>query len=270
MPKPTSTIRVAVAGAAGKMGSELCRWLVGKEGIELVSAIDRNHVGEPLNAVVGGGTPAIPIVDGLGSALDNHETHVLVDFTHPGAAADHAISAMKRGIAAVIGTSGIGNDGLSEMKRYSQEFQTPCLIVPNFAIGAVLMMQFAQTAARYFPDCEVIEYHHNQKADAPSGTAKRTAELIAASRRKLPGRKADSIIKVEGVRGGNLQGVTIHSVRLPGFVAHQEVIFGGSGEMLTIRHDSQDRSSFMYGVELCVRKIWDLNGLQTGLEHVLD
>jgi 4-hydroxy-tetrahydrodipicolinate reductase len=185
----------------------------------------------------------------LGEALADGGTDVVVDFTTPESGARNATLCLKRGVHAVVGTTGISAAQLSELGELASRSAANCLLAPNFAIGAVLMMEAAKLAAPHLPDCEIVELHHEAKLDAPSGTAKRTADLIAAA-----GGRAD---------------VPIHSVRLPGLVAHQEVIFGGLGQTLSIRHDSLSRESFMPGVLLAVRKVSELDGLVVGLEHLL-
>jgi 4-hydroxy-tetrahydrodipicolinate reductase len=205
----------------------------------------------------------------LGVALDNTQADVLVDFTQAAAAGIHAESALKRKVSPVIGTTGIDQVTLRDLARLSGEHQTPGMYVPNFAVGAVLMMRFAEMAAKWLPDAEIIELHHDAKEDAPSGTSIRTAEMIAAARTAKPAHKPRPVMKVEGARGASLQDVVIHSVRLKGFVAHQEVIFGGTGEVLTIRHDSTDRKSFMEGVKLCVRQVRGLSGFTIGMDKIL-
>jgi 4-hydroxy-tetrahydrodipicolinate reductase len=249
---------------------ESARALGQADGIELVSAVDRTHVGESLRSVAGPAAPDIPISERVGATLDSTEANVLVDFTHPGSAATHTESALKRGVAAVIGTSGLSTQDVREIANLCREHGAPALVVPNFAIGAVLMMRFSQLAAKWMPDAEIVEMHHDQKVDAPSGTATRTAELIAASRGHRPVKRSEDIIKIEGVRGGKLNDVPVHSVRLRGLVAHQMVMFGGQGETLTLRHDSLDRTSFMAGVVLAVRNVWTLEGLAVGLDSVMD
>ncbi|MCS6831702.1 MAG: 4-hydroxy-tetrahydrodipicolinate reductase, partial [bacterium] len=190
------------------------------------------------------------------------------DFTTLGAAVSHIYTALEHGVIPVVGTSGFSAQTLSDIREAVERTRTACIIVPNFAIGAVLMMRFAKEAARYFPSVEIIELHHDGKIDAPSGTAIRTAEMIAAARTERP-RQMVQEQKFEGARGASVANVPVHSVRLPGLVAHQMVIFGGQGEILTIRHDSMDRQSFMPGVMLAVRKAREAQGLIVGLEHLL-
>lgn len=263
------TIKVAVVGAAGRMGQEVLRTVGQEPGIEIVVACDREHVGENCRDFVGGRAPDLVVTDKLGAALDNQKVDVLVDFSHGSGAAAHSHSALKRGVAPVIGATGLNDADLKEIALSCKETGIPGMYVPNFAIGAVLMMRFAEMAAKWMPDCEIIELHHDRKEDAPSGTALRTAELIAEARTDSPTRKPRTAFKVEGVRGGTFKDVVIHSVRLPGLVAHQSVMFGRPGEMLTLRHDSMDRTSFMKGVALAVREVRGLQGLVVGLDKIL-
>jgi 4-hydroxy-tetrahydrodipicolinate reductase len=262
-------VKVAVVGAAGRMGQETVRALHRAEGIDLQLAIDRSSGGTHVRELVGSRGPDLVIHDKLGAALDSTPVDVLVDFTTASAAMQHAESALKRGVAPVIGTTGIGVQDLRMLKALTEEHSTPAMYVPNFAIGAVLMMRFAELAARWMPDVEIIELHHENKEDAPSGTAALTAERIASVRGGGVPKKPRSVERTPGVRGGKMHDVNIHSIRLRGLVAHQEVVFGGQGETLTIRHDSFDRGSFMEGVKLCVRRVKSLQGLVIGLDSLV-
>jgi 4-hydroxy-tetrahydrodipicolinate reductase len=262
-------IRVAVSGALGKMGRAVVLAVAEASDMELVLALDRSHAGEKLTELVGPGVPDLVIDDKLGAALDRVESDVLVDFTHPGAAAGHAMSALKRRVAPVVGTTGLSDAELREIAAACKEFGTPAMVVPNFAVGAVLMMRFSGIAAKWMPHVEIVEMHHDGKAEAPSGTAMLTAEIIAGARGKVDPTKPTAIVKVEGARGGEHLGVRVHSVRLPGLLAHQMVLLGGKGETLTLRHDSLDRSSFMEGVKIAIREVWNLSGLTIGLESIL-
>jgi 4-hydroxy-tetrahydrodipicolinate reductase len=263
------SIRVAVVGAAGRMGQETIRALNQEPGIEVVAAIDREHVGDNCRDFAGGRAPDLVVVDKLGVAMDESKPHVLVDFSHGSGAAQHADSAVKRGVSPVIGATGINDPDLKEIALRCKETGIPAMYIPNFAVGAVLMMKFAEMAAKWMPDCEIIELHHDRKEDAPSGTAMRTAELISEARSDSPTRKPRPIMKVEGARGGTYKEVSVHSVRLPGLLAHQQVIFGRLGEVLTLRHDSMDRTSFMMGVALAVREVRNQTGLVVGLDKIL-
>lgn len=264
-----STLRVGVVGAAGRMGREVCRAVAAADDMELVLAVDRSE-GLRVRDWVGDQCPDLVTERKLGEAIERcSPVHVVVDFTHPKFAASNALVAIRRGAAAVIGTSGLSPQDLATLRSEAEEHGVAALYMPNFAIGAVLMMMFAAEAAKHFPECEIIEMHHDKKADAPSGTAIRTAELIAQSRQRRPNKPATGVIKFDGARGGTVADTPVHSVRLPGLVAHQLVVFGGVGEVLTIRHDSLSRDSFMPGVLLAIRSAPKMKGLTVGLEHLL-
>jgi 4-hydroxy-tetrahydrodipicolinate reductase len=205
-----------------------------------------------------------------GDELDLSGADVAVDFTHPDAVMGNLSACVDAGVHAVVGTTGFDGARLSELQDLLQGRQTGILVAPNFGIAAVLMMQFAAQAARYFDSVEIVELHHPKKADAPSGTARRTAELVAAAREGMEPMPDATTSALDGARGADVAGVRVHAVRLAGLVAHQEVLLGGAGESLTIRHDSYDRASFMPGVLLGVREIGSRPGLTVGLEHLLD
>ena len=197
------------------------------------------------------------------------EADVWIDFTIPKVAYEHTRFALEHGLAPVVGTTGFTTEEITDLIDLSREKNIGGLIAPNFAIGAVLLMQFAAQAAKYFPNVEIIELHHDKKKDAPSGTAVKTAELISQVRQPQEQGAPDEEESLPGARGANYQGMHIHSVRLPGLVAHQEVIFGSQGEGLTLRHDSYDRVSFMTGVNLGVKEVVKRHELVYGLEHLL-
>jgi len=243
-------IKVGVLGAKGRMGSEVCRTVDAADDMELAAAVDVGDARDPL------------------AGCD-----VIVDFTHPGAVLDNLRWCLSHGRNVVVGTSGFDEARLAAVAGWLGEAPSArAMIVPNFSVGAVLMMSFAAQAARFFDSAEVIELHHAAKVDAPSGTAVRTASLIAAARAAAElGPPPDATVpEVDGARGAVVDGVRVHSVRLAGLLAHQEVLLGGHGEVLTIRHDSLDRSSFMPGVLLAVRGIAALPpGLTVGLQSLL-
>ena len=260
-------IRVLVSGAFGRMGSEVVRTVSAADGMEVVAAVDPSASGHFIETTPG---EVIECRDGLTAAIADSDPDVMVDFTHPTVVEGNLRMALPLGVDCVVGTTGLSEDKLVELAALAPE-GTTLFFAPNFAIGAVLMMQFAEKAARFMPHVEVIELHHDQKADAPSGTAIRTARLIAAARAQtpdMPGRETE-LPGMEGARGAFVDGVAVHSVRLPGLVAHQEVLFGGQGQTLTIRHDSIDRTSFMPGVVLAVREVGKHEGLIVGLEKLL-
>ncbi len=263
-----AVIKIVVVGAAGRMGSEVLRSVHG-DAIKVVGAVDRSRIGESARDVAGPTAPDILIEDKLGQVLDRTQPDVIVDFSHQSQAAAHVESATKRKISFVIGCTGLNEADTREIRQHTVEHGTPGMIVPNFAIGAVLMMHFAEIAAKWLPEVEIIEMHHDKKEDAPSGTAMLTAALIEESRGRRSGTPKHELIRVEGARGGYTHGVHVHSVRLPGLLAHQQVLFGAPGETLTIRHDSMDRGSFMQGVKLCVQRVQGLTGLTIGLDKLL-
>ncbi len=244
-------MKVAVLGAAGRMGSEACRAVEAADDLELVARVGST---DPLQAVVDAGA------------------QVAVDLTRPDAVMDNLQFCIEHGIHVVVGTSGFDADRLATVQGWLDAAPSVgVLIAPNFAVGAVLMMRFAEQAARFFESVEIVELHHPDKADAPSGTARRTAELVAGARREAGlGPQPDATVSaMEGARGADVDGVPVHAVRARGLVAHQEVLLGTSGETLTIRHDSYDRASFMPGVLLAVRAVGDRPGLTVGLEPLL-
>jgi 4-hydroxy-tetrahydrodipicolinate reductase len=242
--------KVGVLGARGRMGREVIRVVGDAADLDLAAEVDQ---GDARDALTG--------------------CDVVVDFTHPGVVMENLHWCVDHGLDVVVGTSGFGEDRLDEVQGWLAEHrQVRVLIVPNFSVGAILMMRFAAQAARFFESAEVIELHHANKADAPSGTALRTASMIAAARAAAGlGAPPDATASaLPGARGAIVEDVHVHSVRVAGLVAHQEVLFGGHGETLTIRHDSLDRASFMPGVLLAVRKIRSLpEGLTIGIEELL-
>jgi 4-hydroxy-tetrahydrodipicolinate reductase len=247
-----AAIRVGVVGSQGKVGRAICDAVVAARDLQLVAEVRR---GDSLQV------------------LAEASAEVVVDFTHPDVVMTHLKFLVEHGIHAVVGTTGFDAARLDEVRsRLASRPDVGVLIAPNFAIGAILLMQFAERAARFFDSVEVIELHHPHKADAPSGTAYRTAELIAASRARAGiGASPDATTTaLDGSRGADVHGVRVHSVRLAGLVAHQEVLFGTQGETLTIRHDSIDRSSFVPGVLLGIRKIGKRPGLTVSLDPLLD
>jgi 4-hydroxy-tetrahydrodipicolinate reductase len=252
-PSPTSEpIKVGVLGARGRVGSEVCRAVDAAPDLELVAMLD--------------------VGDWLFNAADAG-ADVAVDFTHPDVVMDNVRFCVDNGIHCVVGTTGWDADRLNSVRSWLEPRpELGVLVAPNFAIGAVLSMKFAQLAARFYESVEIIELHHPGKADAPSGTAARTAALVAAARSAAGlGAAPDATTQaLAGARGAVVDGVPVHSVRLRGLVAHQEILFGATGETLTIRHDSLDRTSFMPGVLLAIRSIATRPGLTVGLEPLLD
>ena len=263
-----SDIRVLVAGACGKMGREVVKAVTGAAGMAVVAAVDLAHAGEDIGLVAGIEALGISVQGDLASAVRASAAQVVVDFTRPDVIMANLRTAVPLGVAAVVGTTGLTAENLREVGALAAQAQAPVFIAPNFALGAVLMMQFAQVAAKYFDYAEVIEFHHEKKLDAPSGTALRTAELMreAAGNRLSGEGAAESGEASRGLAVGNIR---VHAVRLPGLVASQEVILGGVGQTLTIRHDTINRESFMPGVLLAIIKVLSLSGLVVGLEELL-
>lgn len=263
-----SRIKVAVVGAAGKMGIQVLKTIDEQDDMELVAAVDPNREGEDVGALMGTEPMHVKCLASVAQLADV-APDVMIDFTTPAVVKANARQALELGIHCVVGTTGMTQNDLQELDDLALSKEVGIVMAPNFAIGAILLMRFAQEASRYFPDAEIIELHHNQKLDAPSGTAIKTAEAMIDARDGVELTSVASSEKIKGVRGGELGGIRIHSVRLPGLVAHEEVIFGGLGQILTLRHDSISRESFMPGVMLAVRKVTELKGLVYGLEHLL-
>ena len=242
-------IRVLVNGALGKMGGETCRAVQEAEDMLLAGETDLD--------------------EDLSAKIAEAGADVVVDFTHPSSVRCNANTILEAGVRGVIGTTGLSTRDTDEISSECGRRGLGMVVAPNFTLGVVLMMRFAREAARHFPAVEIIEMHHDRKADAPSGTALATAETIAQARTGSPPPRPTEKISVEGARGGTHRGIPLHSVRLPGLLAHQEVIFGGTGQVLTIRQDTLDRKAFMPGVLLAVRKVIGLERLVFGLEELL-
>jgi 4-hydroxy-tetrahydrodipicolinate reductase len=246
-------IRVGVLGARGRMGSEVSRAVDAADDLDLVAMVD---TGDILNFISDAGA------------------QVVVDFTHPDVVMDNIRWCIDEGISVVVGTSGFDAERIETVRQWVDAAPQPVgvVVAANFGIGAVLMMNFAARAARYFDSVEIVELHHPHKADAPSGTARRTAELVSEARVKAGAAEMPDATEIaaEGARGAVVDGVHVHSVRLAGLVAHQEVLLGAAGETLTIRHDSHDRASFLPGVLLAVRNVLTHPGLTQGIDAFLD
>jgi 4-hydroxy-tetrahydrodipicolinate reductase len=240
-------IRVGVLGASGRMGSETCRAVDADPELDLVARVGRD---DPLETLV------------------SARAEVAVEFTTPGSVKDNVRFCLSHGIHCVVGATGLSDEDLDEVRGWTGPANA--LVAPNFALGAVLMMSFAAAAARHFDSAEIVERHHERKVDAPSGTALRTARLMTEAREGRPWAARPEDESVAGSRGGDAGGVRVHSLRVPGSLAHQEVVLGAAGETLTIRHDSTDRTSFMPGVVLAVKRAPSLDGLVVGLENLLD
>jgi 4-hydroxy-tetrahydrodipicolinate reductase len=230
----SSPVRVVVAGATGRTGSAVTRGLLSAEGVEVVGAVGQRHAGEPLSAFTGVATP-VQVEADLRACLERERPDVLVDFTLPAVAGGHALLALELGVRPIVGTTGLADEELEAIRQRAHELRLGAAVIPNFSFGILLLGRFAREAVRFFPKVEVVELHHDTKLDVPSGTALHLSEALAAAGARSP--------------------VPIHSVRLPGFVARHTLIFGGTGETLTLTHDSSSRDSFAPGVLLAVRRI---------------
>lgn len=261
--------KVLVNGARGNMGSEVVKLLSRTESMQLVAALDQVDVGKDIHQLLGLKEPKVEIESDLESVIKDKQPEVIVDFTTPQVVMKHIETGLKAGVNMVVGTTGITESDIDKIEGWTEETGNDIIIAPNFAIGAILMMEFSKMAAKYLDQAEIIELHHDQKMDAPSGTAIKTAELINRVRANKE-KEVDEIEKIKGARGGDLEGLNIHSVRLSGLVAHQEVIFGGVGQTLKIRHDSIDRRSFMPGVKLAIEKLAEVDGVVYGLDNLIE
>ena len=253
-------IKVLVNGALGRMGKTVLDAVKKDSELKLVGAVD----------IFEGEVGGVKVTTNLDAAIDKYKPEVMVDFTRPDAVYKNVLTALEKKVSPVVGTTGLSDAQKEKIRETAEKFQTPAFIAPNFALGAVLMMLLSKQVAKYLPDVEIIELHHDKKLDAPSGTAELTAKMIAEVRAYHKQGHPHENENISHVRGGDYEGIKIHSVRLPGYVAHQEVIFGGSGQTLTIRHDSTGRESFMPGVLLACKKVRSLSGLTIGLDKLLD
>lgn len=262
-------IRVIVCGAYGKMGREVLKAIHSDTQLSVVGAVDVKSDFCDIGDLIGAGKTGIIVGNDLQTVINETKPQVMVDFTRPEVVMNNIRVAIRNGVCPVVGTTGLSDLDIDEIRNSCIQTKVNALIAPNFAIGAILMMRLAQDAAKFFPHVEIIELHHDQKLDAPSGTALHTAELIAQKRGYLKQGNPAEVEKLPGARGGDFSGIRMHSVRLPGYVAHQEVIFGGLGQTLTIRHDSISRESFMPGVVMACKHVLTANGLLYGLEEIM-
>ncbi|NQZ57013.1 MAG: 4-hydroxy-tetrahydrodipicolinate reductase [Lentisphaeraceae bacterium] len=242
-------MKICINGAKGKMGQTLVEFVKNNSATTLAGEVDMG--------------------DSLADIIKSNAPDVVVDFTRPEIRMETVKTILFGGSAAVVGTTGFTPEDLAQIELWVKETGKGCFIAPNFIIGNVLMQQFAKKAAEYYPNAEIIEYHHEQKVDFPSGTAYKTAELMCEVRDSFNDNTNDKVANVEGARGGDYKGIKLHAIRMPGFVASQEVILGDSGQYLTIRHDSIDRQSYMPGVLMAAQHITDNAELIYGLEHIL-
>lgn len=259
-------IKVGVVGAMGKMGQEVVKAVCNDDNMELVCAVDINQI----DALVCANSD-VHINGDLKKAIEIHKPDVMVDFTQPKYVFENAKICLENGVRPVIGTTGLNDSQIEELKTLAESKGLGCLIAPNFSTGAILMMMFAQQAAKYFDNAEIIELHHNQKKDAPSGTAIKTALMMSESgKMTFEAGNCPETETIQGARGGkSYSDIHIHSVRMPGYIASQEVIFGASGQILTVRHDSMDRQCYMAGVKLAIKYVADNNNFIYGLEKIM-
>ncbi len=263
-------IRVAIGGPRGKMGQEAVHTIMNNENMELVAVLDHKEIGDLLSESPE--FPAsydVPVFLELESLITIIRPDVFLDLTTPHQVFEHTKLCLQNNVRPVIGTTGFTDEQLRHCTTLAKNNQLGCIVAPNFAIGAVLMMKFATMAAAYFPDVEIIEMHHDQKLDAPSGTAYKTAQMIAEVRPSHKQGHPNEEETIAGARGASFDGIPIHSVRLPGLIAHQQVLFGGEGQLFTLRHDSFNRQSFMSGVTFSINQVMDLTELVYGLENIL-
>jgi 4-hydroxy-tetrahydrodipicolinate reductase len=263
-------IKVAVAGASGRMGQEVVKMVLADPELILVAAIDRTKAEMDIGVLVGKEPCGVYISNDIELVLVESKPDVMVDFTTPQSVIANAKIAIRHKVRPVIGTTGFTPQDITDLDMLCKEAGVGGIIAPNFSIGAILMMKFAAQAAKYMPHVEIIEYHGDQKLDAPSGTSIKTAELISQSRQELRQGNPAEEETIEGSRGGYYDGFRIHSVRLPGIFAQQEVIFGGYGQTLKIRHDSYERAGYMPGVSIAVKKVMEFTGIVYGFENFID
>jgi len=271
-----SPIPVVVNGALGQMGREVIKAVSQAEDMMLVGAVDLNpeYLGQDIGEIIGIGPLEVPVLNDLQSVLvlatQEKVQGVMVDFTHPDSVYENTRSAIAYGVRPVIGTTGLSDQQLKDLSEFAEKASTGTLIIPNFSIGMVLLQQAAITASKHFDHVEIIELHHDRKADAPSGTAIKTAQMLAEMNKSFNPPKVESKETMEGARGATADSnIPIHSIRLPGLIAHQEVLFGAPGQLYTLRHDTSDRYCYMPGVLLSIRKVTELTSLVYGLEKIL-
>ena len=264
-------IKVAIAGARGRMGLTAIEAIEEATDTVVVAALDYKFDGLHLhNGDINEEKLGIPIYTSFSELYEIHRPTVLLDVTDPDAVFNNVKAALSHGVHPVVGTSGLTKEELDSINEMVESTHVGGIIAPNFSIGAVLMMKFAAQAARYLGDVEILEMHHDRKLDAPSGTAVKTAEMIKLNRPSHIQGHPEEQVHLAGARGADVEGMKIHSVRLPGLLAHQQVLLGGEGELLTIRHDSFDRKSFMPGIMMAIREVISRKNLVYGLENIIN
>lgn len=262
--------KIVIAGPRGRMGREAVSLVQQTDYFQLVAVVDHKNDGGLLSDFDGFTGLEIPVYSNIEECFQKVEVDVLIDLTTPEFGMLHTKTALSYGVRPVVGTTGFTKEDLYELENICKEKGLGCIIAPNFAIGAVLMMKFAQLAGKYFNDVEIIELHHDEKLDAPSGTAVKTAEMVAEVRKSKHQGHPNEKETIACARGADFDGMRIHSVRLPGLIAHQQVMFGSAGQTLTIRHDSYNRASFMSGVKLAVDTVLNIDTLIYGLENIIE
>ena len=263
-------IRVCVVGALGKMGKEVAKAVLSSEDMELTSAVDIQGEGIDIGLASTGKECGVKVETNLELAVKNKKADIFIDFTQPKTVYEHVNLYISNKVKSVIGTTGLKDNQIKTLRELSKQNKTSCFIAPNFTTGAVLLMMFAKQASKYFKNAEIIELHHNQKKDAPSGTAIKTAQLMAEANPDFTLGNCAETELIQGARGANADAnIHIHSVRMPGYIASQEVILGAQGQILTIRHDSMDRSCYMAGVLLASRYVFDNDEFVYGLDNIM-
>lgn len=263
-------IKVVLGGPRGQMGREALTLFKESDSIELIACIDRKDDGDTKQTIESNYGKQVKVYTHIDNCIEQENFDVYVDLTIPQVGFEYTKQALLNNIAAVVGTSGFTEDQIAELTSISKDHNVGCIIAPNFALGAILMMLFAKQAAKFFPDIEIIEKHHDNKVDAPSGTAVKTLQMIHEVREEKKQGHENEYESMKGARGAEDKGVHVHSMRLPGLVAHQEVIFGSTSQLLTIKHDAFDRKAYMSGLQYAIEHVLDKKELIYGLEHVLD
>ncbi len=263
-------IKIGVVGALGKMGKEVVNAVLNAEDTKLVFASDIFNEGIDIGAVTGSKPCGVCIKSDIEKAIDETNPDIIIDFTQPSVIYEHVCLYMGKKIKSVIGTTGLNDEQINNLKLLSEKNSTGCLIAPNFSTGAVLLMMFAKQASKYFSNAEIIELHHNKKKDAPSGTAIKTAQLMGEQNNDFTKGNCLETELLKGARGAvTSNNIHVHSVRMPGYIASQEVIFGSDGQILKLAHHTMDRSCYMAGVLLAVRYIYDKNEFVYGLDNIM-
>ncbi|WP_416149735.1 4-hydroxy-tetrahydrodipicolinate reductase [Salipaludibacillus sp. HK11] len=263
-------IKIVIAGPRGNMGREAVKMVDKELGFQLTAVVDHKYNGFRMKDVEGMEPLDLPVYEDMEACFQQVSCDVLIDLTTPEVGKKHMLTAFEYGVRPVVGTTGFTDVDIEELSAIAEEKKLGAIIAPNFAIGAILLMKFSRMAAKYMSDVEIIEQHHDRKLDAPSGTAVKTAQLIAEVRDPKKQGHPEEVEKLAGARGADYDGMRIHSVRLPGLVAHQEVLFGGEGQSLKLRHDSFNRTSFMPGVKLACETVMELGVLVYGLEEIIE